>query len=188
MAPEPRDQDFRIDAIVTLLKRDHGHRLVSGSNVFVQLEASSARKIIFAPEDLEWLHRLELPYFIGSVGTADASISLYTVQNAIGLVGAKESSAELCLDPEPGCLNIPVDSEEGFSGCVTNDAGSSEIAKGWLGLPVLAWKLSDAHDVGFHARAVDILEGWVEVSRDNRLLETMGGTLSVSWATGVRPE
>ena len=67
VAPVPRDQDVGTDAIITLLNHDQGCRLVSGSSFFVQLKSSSVRKVAFSSSDLEWLHRLELPYFIRSV-------------------------------------------------------------------------------------------------------------------------
>ena len=137
VAPVPRDQDIGIDAIVTLLKRDQGRRLVSGSSVFVQLKSASVRKIVFTSTDLEWLHRLELPYFIGSVCASDASISLYTVHSAINLIGTKSVKAELSLDLDSKCVNPPIDSKEEFDEWLENNADRSISTKVFLGPPTI---------------------------------------------------
>ncbi len=187
VAPVPRDQDIGIDAIVTLLKRDDGRRLVSGSTVFVQLKSASVRRLVFQQEDLEWLNRLELPYFVGSVDSANASLSLYTIHSVMCLLGPDLGEAELCLDLESRCVNPPIKSKEEFEEWLALDARSIKT-KVYLGPPVLAWNLNDSNDSDFLSDANDVLESWVKISQETRLLATMGETLAVNWKTGGLPE
>jgi hypothetical protein len=188
VAPVPRDQDVGIDAVVTLLKRDEGRRLLAGSSVFVQLKSSSIRKLVFDHSDLEWLQRLELPYFIGSVDSDTASLSLYTVHGLNMLLGSDPplAGAELCLDLESGCVNSPMDTKEEFDEWLALDA-KSLTPKIYLGPPVLRWTLSAANDRDFLDRSHPVLESWVAVAEDNRVLQSCGETLTASWETGALP-
>lgn len=188
VAPVPRDQDVGIDAILTLLERDQGRRLVSGSSVFVQLKSSSIRRIIFTPSDLEWLHQLELPYFIGSVDASDASIALYTVHEATRLFGTKSVTAELCLDLAPECINPPTNTGPASEDWVTDNRDKTVQTKVYLAPPILAWTITDSQDREFLNSANEVLESWVTVSNENRLLHAMGESLTVSWKTGEKPE
>ncbi len=189
VAPVPRDQDVGIDAIVTLLKKHQGRRLVASSSVFVQLKSSSVRRLVFDHSDLEWLQRLELTYFIGSVDSATASISLYTIHGLNMLLGADPplAGAELCLDLEPGCVNSPIDNKQQFDEWLTLEA-KSLTPRIYLGPPVLRWTLSDANEHDFLDRSNRVLETWVKVTEDNRVLQSCGETLTADWETWALPK
>ena len=184
VAPVPRDQDVGVDAVVTLLKRDEGRRLLAGSNVFVQLKSSSIRSIVFTEDDTEWLHRLELPYFIGSVNSVDASIALYAV-HALRHFGTLYTRSELCLDATPGCINAVADDTE-FTEWVHDDQKNPK-AKVFLGPPILEWTMSDVCSRGFLTESNRVLEAWASLFHENKMLESFGEAQVVSWETGDVP-
>ncbi|MCA9027398.1 MAG: hypothetical protein KDA86_19465 [Planctomycetaceae bacterium] len=186
VAPIPRDQDIGIDAIVTLLDRDDGRRLTAGSTMFVQLKSSSVREITFERDDLAWLQRLELPYFIGSVNSQDSSIALYTIHALCGLLADNVRSATLCLDLSEDCLNKPIETEQEFNEWFTDTAELIDT-KVHLGQPVLAWSLNDAKEREFLSTSSTLLEKWVDVFNESQLLQSIGETTLYKWETGTSP-
>jgi hypothetical protein len=174
VAPVPRDQDVGIDAVVTLLKRDDGRRLIAGSNVFVQLKSSSLRKLVFDEGDIDWLLRLELPYFIGSVDQTQSSIALYTVQSLVNL--GSSIRAELYLDEAKVGLNT-VDSEAEFNEW-NNLKTSIRDSRLSLGPPILEWGIEDVGSHEFLKASHDVLQSWVNLIHENRLLAACPDTHS----------
>jgi hypothetical protein len=184
VAPVPRDQDVGIDAVVTLLRRDEGRRLLAGSNIFAQLKSSSIRSLVFHEDDIDWLHRLELPYFIGSVDQATSSIALFTVHTLTNLGSRIE--AELVLDKTEGCINF-VENATQFNEWLDLEE-RTRTTKVYLGPPVLKWDIEDLRRPKFLAESNQVLEAWVSLVHENRLLKSIGESKRAKWETGAPPQ
>ena len=184
VAPVPRDQDVGIDAVVTLLRHDEGRRLLAGSNVFVQLKSSSIRSLVFHEDDIDWLHRLELPYFIGSVDQATSSIALFTVHTLTNL--GSRIQAQLFLDTTQGCINC-VENAAQFHEWLDLEEGT-RTTKVYVGPPVLKWDIEDLRRPEFLAVSNHVLQAWVSLVHENRLLKTIGESKMAKWETGTPPQ
>src|SRR5947208_3278723 len=62
----PRQEDFGLDAISTLLRDDKNSRyLYAEESFYVQLKSESEKTISYDGDSIRWLKKLELPLFIG---------------------------------------------------------------------------------------------------------------------------
>ncbi len=62
VVPVPREEDFRIDLIGTLIRRN-GKVLVAERSFAVQIKTSSSAEFPVSGDGLRWLRELDIPYF-----------------------------------------------------------------------------------------------------------------------------
>lgn len=80
IANVPRQEDYGIDFIGTLLKKNG--KVYSAQESFVaQIKIRSSPRFQFSGEGVDWLKSLKLPYFPVTVNLEKSSVSLYTLNN-----------------------------------------------------------------------------------------------------------
>jgi len=78
IANVPRQEDFGIDFIGTLLKKNG--RVFSAQNSFLaQVKIQSSPIFQFSGEGVTWLRKLQLPYFPITVNLQNSSVSVYSL-------------------------------------------------------------------------------------------------------------
>src|SRR5437868_5190980 len=77
VANVPRPEDFGFDAVATILGTD-GRYFTAEESFCVQIKTSSIRHIQYDRASYDWLLRLSLPLFIGSIDLRKGELALYT--------------------------------------------------------------------------------------------------------------
>lgn len=144
VAPVPRDEDFGIDLIGTLLRRK-GKVYVAENSFAVQVKKSTAAEFPFAGEGLKWLRELDIPYFPLVVNLRRATASLFTVN---------EHRRAYMLHSAVPRINFTVDGD-----------GLDDFP---LGDPLMSWSLEEAAHPDFGAWAYAVLKPAIEVEAWNQ--------------------
>lgn len=168
VAPVPRTEDVGVDAVATLLRRADNRMLVAEESFYVQFKARSARTITYEPHELRWLEQLRLPFFIGSVDRADASIELIP-GNIISqnLLLNSQSAITFSLDPLP-----------------EDPCPQTYIPPTYLGPPFLRWTALDATDVAFAESAVFLMKQYIKAENRNIQYRDIRYYEGIRWETG----
>jgi len=78
VAPVPRQEDFGVDAVATLLRYDKKCGCVYAEQSFyVQFKSESVEHLSYQGQELEWLRNLQLPFFVGQVRRRDSKLRLF---------------------------------------------------------------------------------------------------------------
>lgn len=173
VAPVPRTQDVGIDAIATLLRRMDGRQLIAEDSIFVQLKASSVRKISYDETAIDWLEELQLPFFIGSVDAKRSEMSLFSIHHLTQLFDSDNplGQVELYLDLEDWhARNL-----EGFG------------VRVYIGPPILKWSTVQCAAPEFLDSAYSVMCQWSHVEKTNIILRKMGRSIICRCKTGEPP-
>ena len=162
VAPVPREQDFGIDAFVTLLQRETYRRLVPNATFAVQLKSKSVTKIELSSSDIKWILNLDMNFFIGHASAGDPEIRLYSIHKFLSSTARFADNVALVLG---------------------RDGGRGEIG---LGNPVLSWKATDV-STDFLDSSCLHLSHWNSVLDECRLLASLGAFPQYSWAENREP-
>lgn len=169
VAPVPRTEDFGVDAVATLMRRD-GRRLLAEESFVVQVKASSVRTIEFKGEALDWLRALSLPFYLLSVDLVEATLELRAIVNATSHGNYRDRKCvTLCLDE-------------------TRFELSDGEMRVWLGPPILRWKPSDAANDDFRKTAYQVLKAWITFEMQCIGLRSIGMTTEATWDTNCVPK
>jgi len=146
VAPVPRPEDVGVDAVATLL-RENGDFLLAEDSFFVQLK-SSREPIVYSAEEIDWLRQLQLPFYIGYVDRATASLSLYAAMDALCwiLEGQETKETRLYFNEVP--------------------KGSEIFRVSLADKEVFTWSIDDLRSEGFSERAYNVLK--VDVGREQQ--------------------
>jgi hypothetical protein len=145
VAPVPREEDYGIDLIGTLLRRT-GKVFVAERNFAVQVKTSTAAEFPFSGDGIRWLRELEIPYFPLVADLNHASMALYTIN---------QHRCAYLLHSAVSNINFTLDGE-GF-----NDFP--------LGDPLISWTLEEAAHPDFGAWAHAVLKPAIVVEAWNQL-------------------
>ena len=165
VAPFPREQDYGIDFVATLLKRELARSLAADRTIAVQTKSVSERSITYDGAAARWLRDLDLPFFIGSVDTDNNSMALYSTHqfHRVYVEGAYETY-RLDLDPVPEEIE-----HKNFRSVNLGRAPFSSIQRrpkfrdrGFLdGLATLSSSLSSTRNTGtLKTRRFGHIQGW----------------------------
>lgn len=77
VADVPRQEDFGLDAVATLLRRDEDGNCYAEDGFAVQLKSDSETSLEYRDHELAWLLGQSQPMFVGLVSRRVARISLY---------------------------------------------------------------------------------------------------------------
>jgi hypothetical protein len=170
VAPFPREQDYGIDFVATLLKREGGRSLAADRTIAVQTKSVSERSITYDGAAARWLRDMDLPFFIGSVDTDNDSMALYSTHefHRVYVEGAYETY-RLDLDPEP------------------EEIEHKKFRSFNLGRPVLTYKASGIRDRGFLDRSYAILKPLVDAEYLNLKTRRFGHIQGWRWETNEVP-
>jgi hypothetical protein len=78
VAPVPREEDYGIDLIGTLMRRS-GKVFVAERSFAVQVKTRTAAEFPLSGEGLRWLRELDVPYFPLVADLGRATMSLFTI-------------------------------------------------------------------------------------------------------------
>lgn len=78
VAPVPRQEDFGLDAVATLLRKDRtADFFYAEDSFYVQFKSSSKKDIEYKDHAIAWLKGLQLPFFIGIVDKTASRLDLF---------------------------------------------------------------------------------------------------------------
>lgn len=144
VAPVPREEDYGLDLIATLLRRS-GKVLVAENSFAIQVKTHTAAKFSFAGDGIKWLRELDLPYFPLVANLTTATASLYTINSYRAAILPNMRLEQIDFVPEgDGLHDFP------------------------LGDPLMTWTLAEAASPGFDAWAYSVLKPAVLVEAWNQ--------------------
>jgi hypothetical protein len=169
VAPVPQEEDVGLDAIGTILRRD-GRNLFAEGSFGVQFKAKSVREIPYKQDQYDWLRRLNLPFFIGSVDIPAQAVALYATHHVLCRVDFEQyHSAVMYLDE------------------YSRNTKDGELHQ-YLGPPILQWTHKDSESEDFQKQAYAVLKAWVSLEQAHYALRCIKTTDNVSWQINEVPE
>jgi len=171
VAPVAREEDVGLDAIVTLF-RPEARLLFAQESFYVQLKSSNTSEIVFDEEDIEWLHLIAMPFFIGLVDGPNGVISLYSTNTLYEFFTVDEQYESITIRFGDGVI---VD-------------GSPHYLTLYFGDPILEWSVADIFTNEFRQLAFDVMSKWLEIEGDNVRLRRTGLYWNASWTTNHPPD
>ena len=169
VAPVPQTEDFGFDAIGTVLRSD-GRFWIPEDSFCVQFKAKSVREIRYDQAGYDWLRKLCLPLFIGSVDASAREVALYVTHHVSCRVDSEHyNSAVMYLDER-------------------QSGGKDGVLHQHLGPPILQWSHQDGESEDFRARAYAVLKAWVSREQADVSLRCIKTTHLVRWRTNEIPE
>lgn len=159
VADVPRQEDFGLDAVASLLRRDADGNCYAEDSFDVQLKSESETQIDYEAHELNWLLGHTQPMFFGRVSLKDSRISLFPtiyVNQAALAMHAKRIRIRF------GPSNIP-----GFcSGDMCPwDGANNESVNVWLGPPLIQWSVADIVDPAWLSATYDLLKRYLTLAR-----------------------
>ena len=147
VAPVPREEDFGVDLIATLL-RSAGKCMIAENSFWAQVKIRTAAHFLIEGDGVNWLRQLKIPYFPVVVDLAKAELSLYTInQYLMPIFASVVSRYNFCVESE----DFPCDGLDDFP----------------LGEPLMRWSLTDCSEKSFPGWAYQILKPAVEIETRN---------------------
>lgn len=180
VADVSRPEDVGLDAIATLLRHDEDGNCYAEDSFVVQLKSESVTSIDYEEYELKWFVGQTQPMFIGLVSLADARISLYPtffVGQAVLALHAKKVTIRFGISDLPGFQR-----DEKWRPWAGTEL-DPDLAKVWLGVPLLQWTLADLADKNWAARAYVTMKRFVSVAQRERELLSFGQTSVLDWTT-----
>lgn len=162
VAPVPREEDYGIDFVATLI-RENGKTLDAEDSFVVQVKTHTSARFPFAGDGIKWLRQLRLPYFPVVANLDDATVSLYTLNR----------------------FHMPLHASvvQRIVFCVQSDKDECDGLDDFpLAKPLMKWSMKDCADESFAAWAYAILKPAVYIETNNfqyghmwRFVELEGG-------------
>jgi hypothetical protein len=150
VADVPRAEDFGIDAVATLLRRDEDGNCYAEDGFVVQLKSDSVA-LEYHDHELTWFLGQSRPMFIGRVSRRDSRISLYPTLYV--------SQAVLALHAKH--VTILFDKSAASPPWAGGPEGSATV---WVG-PLLSWVLAEIDDAAWLASAYEMLKRFLGIAR-----------------------
>jgi|RhiMetdeSRZDD1v2_1073273.scaffolds.fasta_scaffold53131_5 hypothetical protein len=180
VAPVPRTEDVGVDVVATLLERIDNRVLFAKENFLIQLKASSVSHILYEGDSLKWLLSLKIPFFVGSVNSKKASISIYTTHR-IKVHGGRNTRLDLHLKQcREGRAYYMMPRSYWY-----NDRHN--IARIYLGEPIVVLSLSNIKTWLEGNRIYNLMKKWIEVEDKTINALNTGYAQEYIWKTGVEP-
>lgn len=184
--PVPRQNDFQgIDFHCSLL-REVGQNLQPFAPFNVQIKSASEDSVSYGGEtesgnwrrhEVEALHRMQTPFFIGSVDKDDQRLDLYQTISRAFLWGKKSPfQAKLILD-QPSWGEGSKHAIDGLSETDEYEGVCWDIP---VGLPVLSLQISDLKDEEKVNQATEVLLSYINLDQENIVL-TRAGLAHFRW-------
>ena len=174
VAPIPRQEDFGLDAVGTLLRPIQNNFVYAEDSFYVQLKSESKRPLSYRNQELEWLKNLQLPLFIGQVRRRDSSLHLIPahVLNEFFVMRDFRNFKELILR-------------------IHDDGGDKRIANGesyelYLGEPLLTINIKQASDNAFIEQAYHIIKDYLQLEHQNVNSRHLRFYRHIKWITNEK--
>lgn len=144
VAPVPREEDYGIDLIGTLIRKS-GRVYAAEESFAVQIKTHTSANFHFSGEGLRWLRELDLPYFPVVADLGNATLSLFTLNRHRFAFMRNSSVSEIILTIDgDGMHHFP------------------------LGDPLLTWTLEEAAHPEFSAWAYSVLKPAIQIESWNQ--------------------
>ncbi|WP_454866053.1 hypothetical protein [Pseudomonas umsongensis] len=144
VAPVPREEDYGIDLIGTLIRKS-GRVYAAEDSFAVQIKTHTSANFHFSGEGLRWLRELDLPYFPVVVDLGNATISLFSLNRHRYAYIRNSAVLE---------INFTIDGD-----------GMDDFP---LGDPLLTWTLEEAAHPEFSAWAYSVLKPAIKIESWNQ--------------------
>jgi hypothetical protein len=174
VAPIPRQEDFGLDAIGTLLRPVQNNFVYAEDSFYIQLKSESREPLSYRDHELDWLKNLQLPLFIGQVRRRDSSLRLFPahVLNEFFVLRDFRNFKELVVK-------------------LHDDGGAKRLVKGEsyelsLGEPLLTINIKQASDSAFTERAYRILRDYLRLEHQNVNSRRLRFYRHIKWTTNEK--
>jgi len=179
VAPIPRQEDFGLDAVATLLRPVQKSGLLYAEDSFyVQFKSESRKPLSYQGHELEWLKNLQLPFFIGQVRRQDSTLRLFPAHalNEIFILRDFRDFKELIVNLQ----------DQGEAKRLINQ----DRCEVFLGEPLLSFNVEQASDSKFTDCAYQILRAYLPLEQQNVNSRCLRFCRHIRWTTNekVSPE
>lgn len=147
ISPVPREEDYGIDFIGTLIKKE-GRVLTAEDSFLVQIKTATSPIFSFSGDGIEWLRNLKLPYFPVVADLNLGKVSIYTLNS----------------------FHFPLFTSivNTYNFVVQNDHNEGDGLDDFpLGDPILEWSLTDCINPGFAEWAYNVFIPFVRIEANN---------------------
>jgi len=175
VAPIPRQEDFGLDAVATLLRPDQKSSCVYAEKSFyVQFKTESRYPLSYQGHELEWLKNLQLPLFIGQVRRQDSTLRLFPAHglNEIFVLRDFRDFKELIVKLQ----------DQGKAKRLVNQ----DRCEVFLGEPLLSFNMEQASDSVFTDRAYQILRDYLPLEQQNVNSRCLRFYRHIRWTTNEK--
>jgi hypothetical protein len=173
VAPIPRQEDFGLDAVATLL-RPENNLVYAEDSFYVQFKSESRAPFLYRDHELEWLKNLQLPLFIGQVRRRESALHLFPTHhlNEVLILRDFREFKELVLKlKDRSGANFVLDEDR------------CEV---FLGEPLLTLNIQQASDSVFTERAYRILRDYLRFERQNLNSRRLRFYRHLKWTTNEK--
>lgn len=147
VSPLPREEDFGIDFIGTLIKKD-GKTYLAEDSFAVQIKTVSSPTFSFSGNGIEWLRNLEIPYFPVVADLNTGKISIYSLNKFY--------------------LPLFVSVVDCYNFVVQNEYNEGDGLDDFpLGNPIMEWNLNDCTHPDFATWAYNVFSPFVKIEATN---------------------
>lgn len=173
VAPIPRQEDFGLDAIGTLLKPPQDNLVYAEQSFYIQLKSESKKTITYRDHELDWLRNLQLPLFIGAVSRKYSSLNFFPAHklNEFFVLRDLKNLRELTIKLDDDGAKRKVNGE------------SCELS---IGPPLLSINITQASDSSFLKKAYQILEKYIRLEHQNILTRPLRYYRHIKWETNKK--
>lgn len=185
VARVPREEDFGIDAICTLLRRRSA--MLFAENTFaVQVKAASGDPIRMNEDACAWLQQLDVPLFLLTVDLEHATAEFYSYEWAV------ERPADLAFHKGPRKIHtaIPRRRRVGpgmLQPLISDSANSLDHRMRWLGPPIGKMALADLAIDANVERLHVLLKSWCALVAKRIYFRRFGINFELVWETNKPP-
>lgn len=173
----PRPEDFGIDAIATLLRRE-GRLVYAEDSFLVQFKSRTTDLLTFDSDSLTVLLGHELPVFVGKCDLSASELSLFYLGDAISSVHSSYHGSSIKR------MVVHLSEADGKNNFNPEDG----IYKIHVGPPVLQWNASQLTCRDTEAQLFETMKRWIHVDRENRELRKLGASRLVRYKTNEMPQ
>jgi hypothetical protein len=154
VAPIPRQEDFGLDAIGTLLQPAQNNLVYAEESFYIQLKSESKKTISYRDHELDWLRNLQLPLFIGVVSRKSSFLNLFPAHmlNEFFVLRDFKNLKKLTIKLQDDGAKRKVNGE------------SYEL---YIGPPLLTINIAHASDSSFIEEAYQILRKYLRLEHQN---------------------
>jgi hypothetical protein len=175
VSPVPRTEDVGIDVVATLLSDFDKRRLMAEDNFFVQIKSASVDKIEYVDHQIDWLYKLELPYFIATIDRKTSTIKLFCCHRL---------SNAFITNHERKKVILHFDDLESSDEIVAKDNENIHI-----GPPVMEWSISTLEeDEKFSETFYQVMKEHISIYKKNLSWRNVGLVELLDWKTNSKPQ
>jgi hypothetical protein len=174
VAPIPRTEDVGIDVVATLLSDFDKRCLLAEDNFFVQIKSMSVGKIEYSAHQIDWLYKLELPFFVATIDRSNSSIQLFC---------AHRLSNAFITNHERKKVVLHFDDYD-----ITNELVAKDNENVHIGPPVAEWSVASLmSDDSFPETFYQVLKEHISIYKKNLAWRKVGWIELCGWETNELP-